>query len=145
MKTRTCLLATLAALTATLWTATAEDTASAPPPATAPAATEPVAITPDQAKANIGKTAIGKVVSAVYLERSKSKLTLLNLDKAHPDEIFTVVIPDEVRGKFAEAPEKALLNKTVAVTGKITEHTGTPQIPVDNPDQIKVTEAPADK
>ncbi len=155
MKTRTCLFAALAALTATVWTAAAEDAAATPPPATTPAATEPVVITPEQAKDNIGKmaTVTGKVASAIYLERSKSKPTLLNLDKAHPDEIFTVVIPNEARGKFKEAPEKALLNKTITVTGKIVEHKGTPQIQVDQPDQITVVEpvapeqaeAPAEK
>ena len=139
MKIRTCLFAALSALTATVWTAAAEE------PATPPAAAEPVALTPDQAKDNIGKTATvtGKVVSAVYLERSKSKLTLLNLDKPHPDEMFTIVIPKDAREKFTDAPEKALLNKTVTVTGKITDHKGTPQIQVESPDQIKVVEPPA--
>jgi DNA/RNA endonuclease YhcR with UshA esterase domain len=98
----------------------------------------PATVTTDQAKALIGKeaTVCGTVKSARYASNSNRKPTFLNLDKAFPDPVFTVVIFDENRSKFSPPPESQFKDKAICVTGRIQEYRGAPEIIVTDPKQI---------
>lgn len=93
---------------------------------------------PGDAARHVGETATvcGVVASAKYLERSKTKPTLLNLGEPYPDEIFTVVIFGRDRSKFG-TPETALKGRRVCATGKIEEYRGVPEIVLADPQQLK--------
>jgi DNA/RNA endonuclease YhcR with UshA esterase domain len=82
-------------------------------------------------------TVCGNVASATYAVRSQGKPTFLNLDKAYPKHIFTAVIFDGYRFKFAYAPE-SLEGKDICVHGLVESYKGKPQIKVRSPDQIKI-------
>ena len=92
-----------------------------------------------QQHAQESNTVCGVVVSAKYLDSSKTKLTFLNLDKPYPDQPFTAVIPEAIRAKFkGPPPEQFLKGKKICVTGLITISRGKPQITIDDPSQIKI-------
>jgi protein TonB len=99
------------------------------------------------ALADVGKhvgetvTVTGTIINGRYLDNSKSKLTLLNMGAAFPNQLLTVVIQDENRSKFSYKPEEELKNKTVAVTGKVTDFNGKPQITITGPSEIQIVEA----
>jgi len=97
-------------------------------------------VNPTDAHKFIGmeETVCGIVASATYAIRSRGKPTLLNLDQAYPDEIFTVVIWGSDRSKFKNPPETFLKGKRICVTGIIETYRGKPQIVVRSPDQITV-------
>ncbi|MCI0724078.1 MAG: YHYH domain-containing protein [Acidobacteria bacterium] len=90
-----------------------------------------------EAKDHVGETAVvcGKVASARYAEGSRGSPTFLNLDKPHPDAIFTVVIWGSERDSFGQ-PEEEYHGKDICVTGRIENYDGTPQMVVANPKQI---------
>lgn len=92
----------------------------------------------EEVKNNVGKTVTvsGKVVDGAYLNSAYNKPTLLNIDKAFPNEIFTVVIYGENRRLFEYNPEEVLKGKIIVVTGKVTMYNGKPQIEVVKPNQI---------
>ncbi len=95
-------------------------------------------ISAGEVKNNVGKivTVSGKVVNGSYLSRAYNQPTLLNIDKAFPNEIFTVVIYGENRKAFGYNPEEVLLGKNISVTGKVTMYYGKPQVEVVKPEQI---------
>lgn len=84
------------------------------------------------------KTVCGKVASAFFSFRSRGQPTFLNLDKPYPEHVFTAVIWGSDRGQFNEAPERALREKRICVTGLITSYRGKPQIKVNSPSQIQL-------
>jgi DNA/RNA endonuclease YhcR with UshA esterase domain len=90
-----------------------------------------------EAKDHVGETATvcGRVESTRYIASSKGQPTFLNLDRAYPGQIFTVVIWGTNRSKFG-APEVEYKGKRICVTGKITEYRGVAEIVADNPNQI---------
>jgi micrococcal nuclease len=96
-------------------------------------------LAPSEAKEHIGETATvcGVVASSRYAPSTKGQPTFLNLDKAYPSQVFTVLIWGENRGKFG-APESEYNGKRVCVTGKITEYRGVAEIVANEPGQIKV-------
>jgi DNA/RNA endonuclease YhcR with UshA esterase domain len=98
---------------------------------------QPPTVTAAAAKDLIGKEAkvCGNVKSTRYASGSNRKPTFLNLDKAYPDPIFTVVIFDENRPKF-DKPEEKFRDKDICVAGKIQEYRGTPEIVVTDQKQI---------
>ena len=100
---------------------------------------QPPTITTAAAKDYIGKEArvCGAVKSARYASNSNRKPTFLNLDKPFPNPIFTAVIFEEHRSKFAQPPEQAFKDKDICVTGKIQEYNGSPEIVVTEPKQIE--------
>jgi hypothetical protein len=59
-------------------------------------------LTPAEAKQHIGETATvcGVVASGRYSERARGRPTFLDMDKAYPQQVFTVVIWGENRAKF---------------------------------------------
>jgi DNA/RNA endonuclease YhcR with UshA esterase domain len=94
-------------------------------------------LTAAEAKDHIGETATvcGSVVSTRYAVSTKGQPTFLNLDKPYPNQVFTVLIWGENRGKFG-TPESGYKGKRICVTGKITEYRGAAEIVADDPGQI---------
>jgi len=92
-----------------------------------------------EAKEHIGEVAkvCGDVVSARYAASTKGQPTFLNLDKAYPSQVFTVLIWGSNRHKFGQ-PEDKYRDKRICVTGKITEYRGVPEIVVEDLNQIAV-------
>jgi hypothetical protein len=90
-----------------------------------------------QAKNHLGEnaTVCGVVVATKYLESKRRSPTLLDLDRASPQQPFTIVIWGADRAKFGK-PEESCINKRVCVTGTITEFRGTPEIVAKDPSQI---------
>jgi hypothetical protein len=60
-----------------------------------------------EAGSHIGEvqTVCGMVASSKFASQSKKQPTFINLDKAYPNQIFTIVIWGSDRGKFSEPPE----------------------------------------
>lgn len=75
------------------------------------------------------KEICGSVVSTHY---SKNKHTFINLDKAFPNQIFSVTIWNSNHHNFSYEPHIELLNKKVCVKGKITDNKGTPTMNLEN-------------
>jgi DNA/RNA endonuclease YhcR with UshA esterase domain len=98
-------------------------------------------ITADDAGAYVGKeaTVCGYVASTNYAANSKGQPTFLNLDKAFPRHIFTVVIFGESRKHFT-SPEKSYNGKDICVTGLIKSYKGKPQIIAKSPSQINLAQ-----
>ncbi len=92
-----------------------------------------------EAKDHIGETATvcGNVVSTRYAASTNGHPTFLNLDKAYPNQIFTVLIWGSNRSKFG-TPEIDYKAKRVCATGKITEYRGTAETVANEPRQLKV-------
>ena len=112
------------------------DTDSSPP--------EPeITITAAEAGEYSGSVAevCGQVASADYLPNVNGQPTFLNLDEAHPNQVFTAVIFGDNRPRFSAPPEQVYLNRNVCVSGTIRIHEGVPQIVVSNPGQIALSEA----
>ena len=85
-------------------------------------------LTPEQAASHAGKSAAvcGGVASAHYARRARSQPTFLDLGKAYPHDIFTVVIFGSDRAKFSN-PETTLLKKRICVTRKIRRYRSSPR------------------
>ncbi|MDP4148831.1 MAG: S1/P1 nuclease [Bacteroidota bacterium] len=81
-------------------------------------------------------TLCDKVYTTRYFE--SSQMTLLNVGAAYPNQKLTIMIKGEDRGKFKVAPETAYANKSICVTGVVTEYRGKPEIIVTDPGQITV-------
>lgn len=79
-----------------------------------------------------------KIFGGKYFDQSKNKLTLLNAGAAYPDNPLTLVIHEEVRQKFAEAPEVTFKNKEVCITGKLILYKGKPEIIIHDLNQISL-------
>ena len=96
-------------------------------------------LTAAEAKDHVGETATvcGNVVSTRYAASTKEQPTFLDLDKAYPNQSFTVVIWGSNRSKFGR-PDVEYKEKRVCATGKISEYRGVPEIVADNPVQITI-------
>jgi len=95
------------------------------------------AISPLDAAKHVGETATvcGTVASSKYAAQSRKSPTFLNLDKAYPKQIFTVVIWGDARPKFSPPPE-SLQGASICVTGLITLYRGRPEMVVHDPSEI---------
>jgi hypothetical protein len=95
-------------------------------------------LAPADAKDHFGETAsvCGTVVSTRYASSTKGQPTFLNLDKAYPNQVFTVLIWGSNRAKFG-APESEYKGKRICVTGKIENFRGVPEIVASDPQQVK--------
>ncbi|HYL86078.1 MAG TPA: DNA-binding protein [Candidatus Angelobacter sp.] len=96
-------------------------------------------LTASEAKEHFGEvaTVCGDVVSARYANTSRGEPTFLNLDRAYPNQIFTVVIWGNNRSKFG-IPEETYKGKHICVSGKITAYDGLPEIVAEDSQQIKL-------
>ncbi len=110
-------------------------------------AAEAVVITAAEAGDHLGEyaTVCGDVASTAYIARSSSQPTFLNLDRPHPNQLFTVVIWGSDRRKFDGPPDELFADQSICVTGTIAEFKGTPQIVVTDPTQITVEETVAER
>ena len=100
-------------------------------------------IAPTEAMNHVGKTVsiCDVVTSSKYLNNSVSKVTLLNMGGAYPNQAFTIVIDGEARKNFSYNPEAFLLRKLVCVSGKIEVYNGKPQMHVVIPANIALADA----
>lgn len=98
-------------------------------------------LTADQAKDHIGETATvcGVVASTHYSEQTKGSPTFVNIDKAYPNQPFTIVIWGEDLGKFNPKPSM-WEGKRVCATGTISSYAGKPEIVAKAPGQVTVEE-----
>jgi len=76
----------------------------------------------------------GKVVSVSV----RSSIALLNLDQPYPNSPFTAVVFDDNFGKFDDI--KKYEGHQVAISGTITQYHGKPEVVLESPDQIKITD-----
>ena len=111
-------------------------------PALAAAHDTPRVVSADEARRYVGSTVTvcNSVASATFASRSRGQPTFLNLARAYPNQVFTVVIWGEDRGRSPEPPERAYRNRRICVTGRITTYRGTPQIVVRGPEAVKLEE-----
>jgi hypothetical protein len=95
-----------------------------------------------EASGHVGEMAkvCGHVASAAFFASAKGRPTFINLDRPYPDQTFTVVIWESARARFDVPPERLVDGKTICVRGKIETYGGKPQIVVDDPEQIEITE-----
>ena len=96
-------------------------------------------LTAAEAISHVGetRTVCGLVASADYVPTMPNKPTFINLDKAFPKQIFTIIISGENRQKFGQ-PEVTYKGKKICVTGVISKFRSIAQIVVTSPDQIHV-------
>lgn len=134
---------TLLSLVSSLVVALALTVLAAEPAKEAAPAAAAATLTAKEAAQHVGENATicGTVVETAYLSKSTSKLTFLNIDGAHPNQPFDVVIADADRAKFTEAPEVAYKGKKICVTGLIEKFKERPQVKVTDPKQITVAAA----
>jgi DNA/RNA endonuclease YhcR with UshA esterase domain len=95
-------------------------------------------LTPAEAKDHIGEqaTVCGKVVNTHYASSTRGQSTFLNLDAAHPNQVFSIVIRMSARSNFVD-PGKRYSGKQVCITGLIRSYRGAAGIVVSSPEQIK--------
>ena len=80
-------------------------------------------------------TVCGTVVGA---RLSRAGNVLINLDKAFPDQVFTVFIKKENIINFSYKPEAYLNGKVVFVKGKIIDQGGIPTMYINNENEITI-------
>jgi hypothetical protein len=105
-------------------------------------AQEPTEIPPEDAMAYVGKlvTVCGTVKSAAYMAASPRRPTFLNFGQPYPHHVFTIVIWGENRDKFDKPPIRTFDGQHVCVTGVVATYKGKPQIIVEEPDQIRLSQ-----
>ncbi len=96
-------------------------------------------ISASEAKNHVGEraTVCGRVASAHYAMKSSGSPTFINLDRAYPNPIFTIVIWGSDRQKFGD-PETSFSGKSVCVNGEITLYRGAAQTTIHDPSQITI-------
>ncbi len=100
------------------------------------AADQPLTLAAAEAAQHAGEVAkvCGAVASAKFASSSRVGPTYVNLDKAHPNQVFTILISGENRATFG-APEKDYARKRICATGKIEMYRGKPEIVAREPGQ----------
>lgn len=83
-------------------------------------------ITPSDAAKHVGEqaTVCGRIASERIASQSQGKPTFINLDRAYPDQLFTIVVWDSDRANVGSVPSSG----GMCVTGKITLYRGVPEI-----------------
>lgn len=79
--------------------------------------------------------------TVVGSKRSAKENVFLNLDKAFPNQVFTVTIFNKSGANFSYRPEDELLGKTICVEGKVTGYNGVPSMIVENEKAIRLYRA----
>ena len=90
-------------------------------------------LTTSEAKYHVGEqaTVCGRVASGRHT-RARGNPTFLDLDKAYPNQPFTVLIWGKDRAKFRN-PEETYRNKKICVTGRIGSDRGQPEMIISDP------------
>ena len=96
-------------------------------------------ITPEEARNHIGEvsTVCGKVASLHWATKTKGEPTFINLDRAYPNQIFTILIWGNDRPRFGNL-EQDYMDKPLCVTGAISSYRGVPEIITRSPGSIKL-------
>ena len=83
-------------------------------------------LTTTEAAKQIGElaTVCGDIASEHTATCSRGTPTFINLDKPHPNHVFTVLVWGSDRANVGSRPHTA----RICVTGTITEYRGTPEI-----------------
>ena len=87
------------------------------------------------------KTVCGVVVRAKYSRDSLGDPTFLDMERAHPHQVFRVVIWGKDREHFDKPPEEAFAGKRICAKGRIDTFKDVPQIVVTHPDQIRIDDS----
>jgi hypothetical protein len=97
-------------------------------------------LTATEAKDHIGQkaTVCGIVASTHYAAGSHGSPTFINLDKAYPNQVFTIVIWGDDLSKFTDKPT-SWEGKKLCATGTIDRYRNIPEIVAKLPSQITVT------
>ncbi len=100
-----------------------------------------VKITAFQAKDFIGTNAvvIGKIVEV----NKTARIVRLNLDEAFPKQPFTAIIFWNHTNLFPDLEK--LKDKSVEISGKISDYHGRPEIEITSTNQLMVVEKPTGK
>jgi micrococcal nuclease len=99
-------------------------------------------ITAKEAGKYAGKsvTVCDKIYGGIFMGKSGSQPTFLNVGGAYPNEVMTIVIWGADRKKFKFKPEEFYKNRQVCITGEIKIFNGKAEIVVDDPKQIVVSD-----
>jgi hypothetical protein len=83
-------------------------------------------ITTSEAAKHIGdrETVCGTIAGAHTAANSRGTPTFINLDRAYPNRVFTLLIWGDDRAKVGAVPESG----RICATGLITEYRGSPEI-----------------
>ncbi len=98
---------------------------------------EAASITVNEAAAHVGEyaTVCGQVASTNYASQANGQPTFLDMGRAYPNQLFTVVIFGSDRGKFG-SPEVSFRGKAICVTGEIQPYQGKPEIILHDPNDL---------
>lgn len=97
-------------------------------------------VTPTDAANYEGKTVtVCAKVMGTHITKGEKKVIYLNLEKAYPNNPFTVVIFESGADNFDYNPLEFLKNKNICVFGKISFYKDKPQIIVSKQSQITIT------
>ncbi len=88
-------------------------------------------------KSNKKITVCGTVVST---KLSSNGHVFINLDRAFPNQVFSISIFESNIKNFPYKPEEYLKGRTICVTGKISEYNGTPSMSIENEKSIGLYE-----
>ena len=96
-------------------------------------------LTPVEAAKHVGENAMvcGVVAGVHTAKSSKGSPTFVNLDKAYPNQVFTILIWESDLSKFNPAPS-SWNGKRVCATGTITLYRNVPEIVARDAAQITV-------
>lgn len=64
--------------------------------------------------------------------------TLLDLDEAYPEPVFTVAVPDALRARFRPSPEAWFRGEWICVSGKVTLRHGVPSVLLEEAGRIEI-------
>lgn len=97
-------------------------------------------VTAEEAEKRVGQTVTvcGVVASARYADTTQTKMTYLNLGRTYPDQLMTVVIPNQLRALYRFRPEEYYKGKRICVAGTVTMYREKPQIIIDDPFDIRI-------
>lgn len=89
----------------------------------------------------VGKriTVCDRVFGGIFIQKSKSQPTFLNVGAAYPNAPLTIVIWLTNRKKFRYKPEDYYKGRNVCITGEIIVYKGKAEMVVDDPDQIELS------
>jgi hypothetical protein len=82
----------------------------------------------------------GQVTSTEFAPELKNKPTFINMGEQSTDHHFAIAIPDDARQELGYAPEVLLDQMKVCVTGEVELNDGKPQVVVNHPRQILISE-----
>ncbi len=80
------------------------------------------------------------IYDGIFMSKSGGQPTFLNVGGAYPNSLMIVVIWGQDRKGFKYKPEEFYRNKKVCITGEIKMFNGKPEIVVERPQQIRLSE-----